>query len=133
MYRTFGAPSGAFGGRYGVQSATESRMSSAILPLRPCVTAYPSGNEPTEGALYAQCSSRRAEGCVLHFQRSTARAVTGSLGLFDLQSQKATRLTPTKLFAWDGVWIDNDNVLFLSREPGEQEDSIYRMSVGEKM
>ncbi len=52
-----------------------------------------------------------------------------ALWAFDLQSQKATRLTPAKLFGWDGVWIDNDNVLFLSREPGEQEDSIYRMSV----
>jgi TolB protein len=55
-----------------------------------------------------------------------------ALWVFDLQSQKATRLTPSKLFGWDGVWIDNDNVLFLSREPGEKEDSIYRMSVDGK-
>jgi TolB protein len=51
-----------------------------------------------------------------------------ALWAFDLQSQKATRLTPKNLFGWDGVWVDNDNVLFLSRAPGEKEDSIYRMS-----
>jgi TolB protein len=55
-----------------------------------------------------------------------------ALWVFDLQSQKATRLTPKKLFGWDGVWIDNDNVLFLSRAAGEKEDSIYRMSADEK-
>ena len=47
---------------------------------------------------------------------------------FDLQSKKASRLTPKKLFGWDGVWLDNDNILFLSRDAGEKEDSIYRMS-----
>ncbi len=57
-----------------------------------------------------------------------------ALWVFDLQSQKATRLTPKKLFGWDGVWIDNDNVLFLSRAHGEKDDSIYRMSAdGEKL
>jgi TolB protein len=55
-----------------------------------------------------------------------------ALWAFDLQSQKATRLTPKKLFGWDGVWIDNDNVLFLSRAPGEKDDSVYRMSADGK-
>jgi TolB protein len=55
-----------------------------------------------------------------------------ALWAFDLQSQKATRLTPKRLFGWDGVWLDNDNILFLSRAPGEKEDSIYRMSVDGK-
>ncbi len=55
-----------------------------------------------------------------------------ALWAFDLQSQKATRLTPKKLFGWDGVWIDNDNVLFLGRAAGEKEDSIYRMSADGK-
>ncbi len=50
-----------------------------------------------------------------------------ALWSFDLQSQKATRLTPKKLFGWDRVWIDNNNVLFLSRAAGEKDDSIYRM------
>jgi TolB protein len=55
-----------------------------------------------------------------------------ALWAFDLQSQKASRLTPKKLFGWDGVWIDNDNILFLSRATGEKEDSIYRMSADGK-
>ena len=55
-----------------------------------------------------------------------------ALWVFDLQSKKATRLTSNKLFGWDGVWLDNDNVLFLSREAGEKEDSIYRMSTDGK-
>ena len=55
-----------------------------------------------------------------------------ALWSFDLESQKATRLTPKKLFGWDGVWIDNNNILFLSRAAGEKDDSIYRMSIDGK-
>ncbi len=55
-----------------------------------------------------------------------------ALWAFDLQSQKAMRLTPKKLFGWDGVWLDNDNILFLSRAAVEKEDSIYRMSANGK-
>jgi len=55
-----------------------------------------------------------------------------ALWSFDLESQKATRLTPKKLFGWDGVWIDNNNILFLSKATGEKNDSIYRMSVDGK-
>src|SRR5437016_1928940 len=55
-----------------------------------------------------------------------------ALWSFDLQSQKATRLTSKKLFGWDGVWIDNNNILFLSKAAGEKDDSIYRMSADGK-
>jgi TolB protein len=55
-----------------------------------------------------------------------------ALWSFDIASQKATRLTPKKLFGWDGVWIDNDNIMFLSRAAGEKDDSIYRMSTDGK-
>ncbi len=48
---------------------------------------------------------------------------------FDLASKKATRLTPKKLFGWDGCWVDNGSILFLSRAPGEKNDSIYRMAL----
>src|SRR5215475_14132624 len=51
-----------------------------------------------------------------------------ALWAFDVQSKKATRLTPKESFGWDGAWLDNDNVLFLSRDADENEDSIYRMS-----
>jgi TolB protein len=55
-----------------------------------------------------------------------------ALWTFDLDSQHSVRLTPGKLFGWDGCWIDNDNILFLSRAAGEKEDSIYRMSTNGK-
>jgi len=31
-----------------------------------------------------------------------------------------------------GCWIDNENILFLSRSSKEKEDSIYRMSANSK-
>ena len=55
-----------------------------------------------------------------------------ALWSFDLDSQDSVRLTPGKLFGWDGCWIDNDNILFLSRAVGEKEDSIYRLSTNGK-
>jgi hypothetical protein len=55
-----------------------------------------------------------------------------ALWAFGMQSQTATRLTPKKLFGWDGVWLDNDNILFLSRAVGEKEVWIYRMSTDRK-
>jgi TolB protein len=55
-----------------------------------------------------------------------------ALWAFDLQSKKAARLTPKNLFGWDGAWLDNDNILFLSRAADEREDSIYRMSIDGK-
>ncbi len=55
-----------------------------------------------------------------------------ALWSFDLDLQHAVRITPKKLFGWDGVWIDNTNVLFLSQQSGEKEASIYRMSINGK-
>jgi TolB protein len=55
-----------------------------------------------------------------------------ALWSFDLNSQHAVRITPKKLFGWDGVWIDNTNVLLLSQPPDEKEASIYRMSIDGK-
>src|SRR5438874_2845131 len=55
-----------------------------------------------------------------------------ALWSFDLDLQHAVRITPKKLFGWDGVWIDNANVLFLSQQSGEKEASIYRMSINGK-
>jgi TolB protein len=53
-----------------------------------------------------------------------------ALWAFDLATQKATRVTPAKIFGWDGCWLDNDNILFLSQDANEKEPSIYRMSLG---
>jgi TolB protein len=55
-----------------------------------------------------------------------------ALWSFDLDSQRSVRLTSRKLFGWDGCWIDNDNILFLSQAAGEKEASIYRMSINGK-
>jgi TolB protein len=55
-----------------------------------------------------------------------------ALWTFDLPTEKAIRLTPKTEFGWDGAWIDNDKVLFLSRAPGEKQDSIYSMSIDGK-
>jgi TolB protein len=55
-----------------------------------------------------------------------------ALWSFNLDSQRAVRITPKKLFGWDGVWIDNDDILFLSQADGEKEASIYRMSTNGK-
>jgi TolB protein len=52
-----------------------------------------------------------------------------SLWLFDLQRQTAKRLTPKGLFAWDGCWLDNDTILFVSQAVGEKSSGIYRMTI----
>ena len=48
---------------------------------------------------------------------------------FDLATEKATRLTPKSLYAWDCFWLNADSILFVSQAAGEKESSIYRMSV----
>jgi len=51
-----------------------------------------------------------------------------ALWMFDIATQKATRITPKSLFGWDGCWLDNNNVLFRSQVAREKESSIYRVS-----
>lgn len=48
---------------------------------------------------------------------------------FDLATEKATRLTPKSVYAWDCFWLNADSILFLSQAVGEKDSSIYRMSV----
>jgi TolB protein len=55
-----------------------------------------------------------------------------ALWSFDLKSQNAVRVTPKHLLGLDGVWIDNDNILFLGRAVGQKDNSIYRMSTNGK-
>jgi TolB protein len=50
----------------------------------------------------------------------------------DLATQKSERLTPKKLFGWDGCWLDNDTLLFLSQASGEKQPSLYRMPLSGK-
>ncbi len=46
----------------------------------------------------------------------------------DLATEKATRLTPKSLYAWDCQWLDADSILFVNQDAGEKTQSIYRMS-----
>lgn len=52
-----------------------------------------------------------------------------ALWTLDLESKKGTRLTSRKLFGWDGCWLDDSTVLFLSQAVGEKTASIHKMSV----
>ena len=49
-----------------------------------------------------------------------------ALWSFDLSSQVAVRLTSKELFAWDGCWLDNANLLFVSQDAGEKQPALYR-------
>ena len=55
-----------------------------------------------------------------------------ALWTFEIATQKAVRITPKSLFGWDGCWMDEQNVLFLSQPANEKEASIYRMPIGGK-
>jgi len=49
-----------------------------------------------------------------------------ALWSFDLSKQTAVRLTPKNLFAWDGCWLDNANVMYVSQTAGEKQPALYR-------
>ena len=49
-----------------------------------------------------------------------------ALWSFDLQTKAAVRLTSKNLFAWDGCWLDNANLLFVSQRAGEKQADLYR-------
>ena len=55
-----------------------------------------------------------------------------ALWTLEIATQKPARITTRTLFGWDGCWMDNDNILFLSQASGEKEASIYRMSTNGK-
>jgi TolB protein len=47
----------------------------------------------------------------------------------DMETEKATRLTPKALYAWDCQWIDPADILFTGQPPGDEDTSIWRMSL----
>jgi len=55
-----------------------------------------------------------------------------ALWTLEIATQKPARITTRTLFGWDGCWMDDHNVLFLSQPAGEKEASIFRMSVDGK-
>ena len=53
-----------------------------------------------------------------------------AIWVLDLISEKATRLTPTALYAWDCHWLKApDTLLMISQGEEDEEPSIYSMSV----
>jgi TolB protein len=50
-----------------------------------------------------------------------------ALWTLEIATQKPRRITPPALFGWDGCWIDNETILFLSQPAGESFASIFRM------
>ena len=52
-----------------------------------------------------------------------------ALWTFDIATQRAVRVTPKTLFGWDGCWMDDENILFLSQNAGEKTASLNRMSI----
>jgi len=52
-----------------------------------------------------------------------------ALWTLDLASKKGTRLTSKKLFGWDGCWLDDATVLFVSQAAGEKTASLYKLSL----
>ena len=46
-----------------------------------------------------------------------------------MATQKAVRVTPASLFGWDGCWMDDENILFLSQTANETTASINRISI----
>jgi len=55
-----------------------------------------------------------------------------ALWTLEIATQKPRRITPPTLFGWDGCWIDNQTVLFLSQPVGEKFASIFQMSLDGK-
>src|SRR4029077_17602155 len=43
-----------------------------------------------------------------------------ALWSFDLWTEAAVRLTSKNVFAWDGCWLDDANMLFVSQRAGEK-------------
>jgi TolB protein len=55
-----------------------------------------------------------------------------ALWTLEIATGRAVRITRPTIFGWDGCWIDNNNILFLSQPSGDKSASIYRMSVDGK-
>ena len=52
-----------------------------------------------------------------------------ALWTLDLASKKGTRITPKKLFGWDGCWVDGSTILFLSQAVGDKTAALYKMTL----
>jgi TolB protein len=60
------------------------------------------------------------------YSRADWEGPVPALWSFDLATDVAVRLTSKDLFAWDGCWLDNTNILFVSQPAGAKKPAIYR-------
>lgn len=108
-------------------------LKGAVLTQWKIETIVPNGNMSGDGRIAVSPDGKRLLLSIDMGEEHNRKDWDGplpALWSFDLETQKTTRITPKEIFGWDGVWLDNDNVLFLSQNAGETEPSIYRMSLG---
>ncbi len=55
-----------------------------------------------------------------------------SIWTFNLETGKATRITPKTQMAWDSHWLTADSILFCTQAANENEASVYRMNLDGK-
>ena len=95
----------------------------------------PNGGMSADGRIAVSPDGNRLLLCIdmgEEHDRSDWDGPPPALWTFEIATQKARRITPGTLFGWDGCWIDNENVLFLSQPAGEKFASIFRMSINGK-
>lgn len=52
-----------------------------------------------------------------------------ALWMYDLSTNKSTRLTPKGLLAWSPFWINAEDYVFTTQKPSEKNSSLYRGSI----
>jgi TolB protein len=110
-------------------------LKGAVLGQWKIETIVPNGNMSGDGRITVSPDGKRLLLSIDMGEEHDRKDWDGpppALWSFDISTQKATRITPEKIFGWDGCWLDNNNILFLSQNAGEKEPSIYRMSLGKK-
>ena len=55
-----------------------------------------------------------------------------ALWSFDPKTGRAVRVSSKKLFAWEGCWLSNDEILFVSQPAGERTAALYWMRTNGK-
>jgi TolB protein len=91
----------------------------------------PNGNMDGDGRIDASSDGKTLLLSIAMGEETSRKDWDGplpALWMFDTASQKAVRVTSKSIFGWDGCWMDDQNVLYLSQASGEKTASIYRMS-----
>jgi TolB protein len=110
-------------------------LDGAVLAKWPVEKVIPNGGMSGEGRIDVSPDGKRLLLSIdmgEEHQRKDWDGPPPALWTLEIAPQRAVRLTLKTLFGWDGCWIDNDNILFLSQASGEKEASIYSMSMNGK-